>query len=226
VRVNGRASRLDLRVLDPVGSWWRTSAPATGRIPHTAARRGVFGAIRVQLRTAMPLGVFVRMRTMRVQLEAPITVAPRPAAAHPVLQPIPTDVVATAAAALHRGGGDTVRSVRPYVSGDPARLVHWPTSARRGTLVVREHQPPTALGVALVVDLRGAEPEIAASRAAGIGQATLRAGGIVMCCTCEDDGPVIGLVSDPRDLGRRLARAVAGPPGDAPPGWPVETVHA
>ena len=86
-------------------------------------------------------------------------------------------------------GGESVRTVRPYVPGDPARLVHWPTSARRGELVVKEQEPPPAQGIALIVDLRGIDPEGAASEAAGIGQATLAAGGVVWLGTCEPDGP-------------------------------------
>jgi uncharacterized protein (DUF58 family) len=226
VDVKGKAARIDVRVLDPSGSWWRTAAPADGFVPHVASRRGVFGYVRVQLRTSAPLGVFVRTRTLRVQLPAPTTVAPRARLAAPLLGSVPDEMFATANSRLTRGGGDTVRSVRPYVPGDPARLVHWPTSARRGELVVREHEPPPAVGVALVVDLRGADPETAASEAMGMGIATLAAGGIVWCCTSEDDVAVSELIVDGRDLGRRLARATAGEPGTPPEGWPVETVRA
>jgi uncharacterized protein (DUF58 family) len=146
--------------------------------------------------------------------------------AQAVLQSIPDERVSGGSPLLTRGTGDTVRAVRPYAPGDPARLVHWPTSARRGEIVVREHEPPPALGVALVVDLRGPTPEAAASRAAGIGVATLAAGGVVWCGTFEDGEPVGGLVGDARALGRRLARAGAGVPPDPPEHWPVEVVHA
>jgi uncharacterized protein (DUF58 family) len=226
VTINGKCARLDVRVLDPSGSWWSTSAPTSGSVPHVASRRGVFGYVRVQLRSSAPIGVFVRTRTMRVQLPAPTTVAPRARLTGPMLGPVPDEMFATANSRLTRGGGDTVRSVRPYVPGDPARLVHWPTSARRGELVVREHEPPPAVGVALVVDLRGANPEAAATVAMGIGSATLAAGGIVWCCTSEDGVEVSEIIADVRDLGRRLARATAGQPGTPPEGWPVETVSA
>jgi uncharacterized protein (DUF58 family) len=224
VAVRGRTARIDVRVLDPAGTWWRTSPPTSGVLPHVAARRGVFSIVRIQLRTSAPLGVFVRTRTLRVELPAPISVAPRPLAAMPVLRPIAEELVAANAAAASPGAGDAVRAVRPYVAGDPARLVHWPTSARRNELVVREFEPPPAYGVALVVDLDGDAPELAASRAMGIGTATLAAGGVVWCCTAEPDGSVSALVTDARDLGRRLARAVGGPPGEPPAGWPVEVV--
>jgi uncharacterized protein (DUF58 family) len=226
VTVTGRASRVDVRALDPPGTWWRTSAPASGTMPHAAARRGVFNSVRVQLRTSAPLGVFVRTRTLRVDLGAPITVAPRPTVAPAVLHPVPDERVATGAAQFRRSGGDTVRAVRPYAPGDPARLVHWPTSARRGEIVVREYEPPPAHGVAVVVDLRGPRPEAAASLAAGIGAATLAAGGVVWCGTCEGGSPVGDTVSSALELGRRLARSGPGEPGLPPEGWPVEVVSA
>jgi hypothetical protein len=106
--------------------------------------------------------------------------------------------------------------------------VHCPTRARRVALAVRYHEPPPALGVALVVDLSGPadDAESAASRAAGIGRATLAAGGAVWCCTREADGPVSAPVANARDLGRRLARAEPGEPGAPPDGWSVEVVRA
>ena len=158
ISVTGRAARVDVRALDPPGEWCRTGTPSDGRLLHTAARRGVFHSVRVQLRSSAPLGVFVRTRTVRVPLGAPIVVAPRPRAAAAVMHPVPDERYSGGSPLLVRGGGDTVRSVRPYAPGDPARLVHWPTSARRGEIVVREHEPPPALGVAIVVDLRGPTP--------------------------------------------------------------------
>ncbi len=226
VKLLGRVPRVDIRALDPAGEWQRTASPASGVLLHVAARRGVFRVVRIQLRTSAPLGVFVRTRTLRVDLAFPISVAPHAHPGPPVLQPVPDQLITTNASVFATGAGDTVRAVRPYVPGDPARLVHWPTSARRGELVVREHEPPPALGVALVVDLRGRAVETAASRAMGIGLATLAAGGIVCCCTCEDGGPITELVPDARALGRRFAAATAGPPGEPPPGWPPEVVHA
>jgi uncharacterized protein (DUF58 family) len=184
--------------------------------------------VRIELRTSAPLGVFVRTRVVRVELPVELAVAPRPTVETPSLSERPGEGVATVPSMLGPRAGDTVRSVRPYVAGDAARLVHWPTSARRGTLVVREHEPPAAVGVALVVDLNGTRDDVeqAASRAAGIGRATLAAGGGLWCCTSEAGGPVSAMVVDVRDLNRRLARARDGEPGAPPPGWSIETVRA
>jgi uncharacterized protein (DUF58 family) len=218
VLLRGRSARVEVRPLDPPGAWCRTASPADGVLPRIAGRRGVFQTVRVELRTSMPLGVFVRSRVVRVPLPVPLTVAPRPTIAAPRLRALPRDGAQSTAATGARGPGDTVRAVRPYVPGDAARLVHWPTSARRGTLVVREHEPPNAVGIALVVDLSAPTEtaEGAASRAAGIGRATLAAGGSVWCCTRETDGPVSGPVADALELGRRLARAGPGVPGVPP----------
>ncbi len=234
IRLHGRCSRVEVRFADLPGDAWVTSAPAAGVLPRIASRRGVYGVLRFELRSSAPLGVFVRSRVVRAQLPYELVVAPRPATQPASVAPVahardrPVDVPVATASPSSPGGGDTVRAVRPYVPGDAARLVHWPTSARRGMLVVREHDPPPAVGIALVVDLNGYPDDVeeAASRAAGIGAATLAAGGALWCCTSEPTGPVSARVSDRRDLGRRLARAGAGPPGPPPGGWPVEVVRA
>src|SRR5207237_182514 len=100
---------------------------------------------------------------------------------------------------------------------DAARLVHWPTSARRGSLVVREHEPPPAVGIALVVDLSGTpeDAEATASRAAGIGRSTLAAGGAVWCCPHAAAGPVRARLVAARAVRPRRVlgalRALGGP---------------
>jgi uncharacterized protein (DUF58 family) len=228
ITIEGRAARLELRVIDPPGRWWRTSVPAAVVVPHVAERRGVCSDVRVQVRTSAPLGVFVRTRQARIRLPEPITVGPRPARAEVGARPVPRTAEVPAEGAHGPTGSDAVRAVRPYVPGDPARLVHWPTSARRGELAVREHDPPTDEGLALVVDLTGPveAAEAAASRAAGIGRALLARGGRLFVATCEPGGPVAGPVADARALGRRLGRATAGRPAEPPDGWAVERVRA
>jgi uncharacterized protein (DUF58 family) len=227
LRVHGRVARFELRALDPADEWRACTAPAEGEVHHVASRRGVFGFVRIELRSAAPLGVFLRRRVIVAPLVRPIAVGPRPTRERAVLRPLPGADAPVPLPIASPTPGDAVRSVRPYVPGDPARLVHWPTSARRGELVVREQEPAVVPGVAIVVDLRGpaTEAERAASRAAGIAEATLAAGGRVVLATAEPDGPNVGPVYDRRAVGRRLAAAVPGPPPLPPEGWPVVEVR-
>jgi uncharacterized protein (DUF58 family) len=112
-----------------------------------------------------------------------------------------------------------VRGVREYVPGDPARLVHWPTSARHGSLVVKELDDPASRRLAIVVDLRGgadAKVEAAASRAAGLANRALREGLAVVLATAEVDGRHVAAVKTRLDVSRRMARAISAPPPQGP----------
>ena len=46
-------------------------------------------------------------------------------------------------------------SIREYQPDDPRRLIHWPSTARRGSLQVRVLEPATSLHVSPVLDVRG-----------------------------------------------------------------------
>jgi uncharacterized protein (DUF58 family) len=221
VTVAGPASGVEVRALDPTGSWHRTGS-GSGELPHLADRRGVFGLVRLEVRVTAPLGVLAAHRVHDVVLPAPVEVAPRALAVTWLATPAPVEGGAHRASAA-TATGDLVRSVRPYASGDPRHLVHWPSSARLGDLVVRELEPPTPVGQAVVVDLRdlGDDTERAVSYALGACRAVLASGGELVLATAEADGAVVGPVRTSLQAGRRLARVVAGPPGPAPAGWPV-----
>ena len=212
----------EVRVLDPTGAWHRVGSVGRGTIDHLADRRGVFQVVRVEVRVTAPLGILAAHRVHQLVLPHVVEVAPRPLAVSwlPAAAPLDGGSDPVALSAL---GGDMVRAVRPYAPGDPAHLVHWPSTARTGTLVVRELEPPAPVGQALVVDLRdlGADRERAASYALGAARAVLSSGGELVMCTAEASGPVTERVQSPIAAGRRLARAVAGAPGAPPEGWPV-----
>jgi uncharacterized protein (DUF58 family) len=46
-------------------------------------------------------------------------------------------------------------TVRDYQPDDAQRMIHWPTTARRGSLQVRVLEPATSLHVSLLLDVRG-----------------------------------------------------------------------
>lgn len=54
--------------------------------------------------------------------------------------------------AFHRG--DEFHTMRAYVVGDDLRYVHWPSTAHRGTLMVRQHELPWQARAVVHVDTR------------------------------------------------------------------------
>jgi uncharacterized protein (DUF58 family) len=222
VTLTGRAAGCEVRALDPSGAWHRVDQAGEGVLGHVADRRGVFGVLRLEVKVTAPFGIVAVHRVHEAELPAPVEIAPKPLSVDwkPAVAPVAGALAASSRAAL---GGDLVRSVRPYAPGDPAHLVHWPSTAKVGSLVVRELEPPAPVGQAVVVDLRGlgADAERAAAYAFGAALAVLQAGGELLLCTAEPDGPVAGVARTPIDAGRRLARAVEGEPGAVPAGWPV-----
>jgi uncharacterized protein (DUF58 family) len=54
---------------------------------------------------------------------------------------------------VRRASGLEPHGVREYVEGEPLRAVHWPTSARRGQLMVRELEDSPRNGIAIVLDV-------------------------------------------------------------------------
>lgn len=222
VTVGGRIGACEVRALDPSGPWHRCTGAASGELEHLADRRGVFRMVRIEVRVTAPLGILAAHRVFEVPLAHAVEVAPRGLAVDWLAAAAPVEG-GVDHASLSALGGDLVRAVRPYAPGDPAHLVHWPSTARTGTLVVRELEPPAPIGQALVVDLRdlGADKERAASYALGAARAVLAAGGELVLCTAEVSGPVTGRARTPLEAGRRLARAVSAVPGTPPDGWPV-----
>ncbi len=53
---------------------------------------------------------------------------------------------------LRRPTGFEIHAVRDYVPGEPLRTVHWPTTARRGRLMVKELEDAAREDVAIVLD--------------------------------------------------------------------------
>jgi uncharacterized protein (DUF58 family) len=56
-------------------------------------------------------------------------------------------------ALARRASGLEPHGVREYLEGEPLRAVHWPTSARRGELMVRELEDAPRESVAVVLDV-------------------------------------------------------------------------
>lgn len=69
----------------------------------------------------------------------------------------PTGVSVRPHGALDRG--DEFAALRVYVPGDDLRRVHWSTSARRGTLMVRQNERPRQPRCTVLLDVRSASYE-------------------------------------------------------------------
>ena len=196
----------------------RSSAevPSRGTVMCVPPRRGVVDSVEIEMRCAAPLGLIWWTRRVRMRLAHAVDVAPAPTSSS--VPAISHGEGGDRHRPERRSGHDSVRTVRDYVPGDATRLVHWAVTARRDQLTVKELEDPEGAVLAIVLDLRG-DPELAekmAAKAAGMCAAGLRGGLEVVLCTAEEGGAVSGRVSSPTAAGRRLARAVPGPPGQPP----------
>jgi uncharacterized protein (DUF58 family) len=209
------SSPCEVRLLDPATEWHAAEVGEHGVIMWRAPRRGVVTVLRAEVRSSWPFGMFQRRRSFTVPLRDPLHVAPRPIATPYDARAANGDGVQPHATISQPG--DLVRSVRPYQAGDPQRLVHWPSTARTGELMVREFEPPATHGVTVRLTL-ASDPTVsepAASRACGFGQSVLRSGHALVLSTREATGDVSSPVITERELARRLARAVTGTPASS-----------
>lgn len=207
-----------VRALEPATPWVRVQSAGRGRVGGRFPARGVFDRVVIEARCAAPLGLVRWTATRTIDVGYAVEVGPLPA---DVVLPeaLSSNAHAPEDGTWPRPGGDVVSSVREYVPGDPARLVHWPTSARHEGLVVKQLERPRLPTITIVLDLHDAQDvvEAAAARAAGYAIAALRAGAPVRVVTAERGGVADREVMGPMDVAGRLARAIAGPTGPRGP---------
>ena len=129
-------------------------------------RRGRYELGPVRIRTSDPLGLFVHERQLPVLEEFLVYPAPVEIA-RLALAGESTRAAARQVSGLHKGESQAFHGTREYRTGDELRRVHWPTTARRGRLVVAEHDREVARHLAIVVDLE-------ASQRAGLGQKSVQ----------------------------------------------------
>lgn len=168
-------------------------------------RRGRHRLGGLRVTTRFPFGVFVKAG--RPLLEEEVLV-------FPAVGPAPADLLrrlggAGAAAARRRGRGSDLHSLRDYRPGDDPRLIHWRSSAKAGTLTVRELEAETTLDTRIVLEGRGGgDPrrlEDGLSEAASLAVHLLRAGALV-----ELTGPGLGVpLGRGRAHERRILSALA-----------------
>lgn len=114
--------------------------------------RGVFRLGEARLRTGDPFGFFEREKSWNDRAELLVfpRVVPLRRLALPLHHPS-LDVVTRSSPVADPTRTATVRDYRP---DDAQRMIHWPTTARRGSLQVRVLEPATSLHVSLLLDVR------------------------------------------------------------------------
>jgi uncharacterized protein (DUF58 family) len=141
-----------------------TGETASARAEGVWARRGIHPLETVTLATSFPFGLFRKERDLEIPGE--VVVWPRHDRA--VREPRP-------AGERVRRSGETVsgsagargeyRGLRPYRAGDDPRDVHWRTTARVGSPVVREYERDRAQALWLCLDLSHADGDAAEAAA-------------------------------------------------------------
>jgi uncharacterized protein (DUF58 family) len=143
----------------------------------TFPSRGRHRFPRVRVATRFPFALFVKAGDVAFDVEIVV---------YPALRPLDASarqrVAGGTAAARRRGRGVELHHLRDYRPGDEPRLIHWRSSAKTGTLLVREVEAETALDVRIVLDgmpVAGERLEAALSEAASLAVHVLSAGGAV-----------------------------------------------
>jgi len=108
---------------------------------YSTQHRGIYRWQRVELKSGAPFGLFWSRRDRNCKATAVIYPQILPLVNCPLIDEIGQDESRRSNYQGNPNGAATeglIRSLRPYRTGDPIRLVHWRTSARYGELRVRE----------------------------------------------------------------------------------------
>jgi uncharacterized protein (DUF58 family) len=208
IEVRNRAGRATpvLRLLDPVTGTagadlllapigLRRSTSVAYRLPTN--KRGIVTVGPMQVAMSDPFG----LSSTRSQAAPPVdvTVLPRVDDISPLPRSVGPDPDGTAETGSLGRSGEDFAALRPYIVGDDLRRVHWPSSARTGDLLVRQHDIPWQGRVCVVLDLRRPSTdevtlERAISAAASVLRAHLRRGDHVRLVTTTgvDSGYGVG----------------------------------
>ncbi|MCK9893061.1 DUF58 domain-containing protein [Frankia sp. AgB32] len=182
------------------------------RIPHLRCRgsrsfvlalpthdRGVLRLGPAEVIRSDPFGLVVR----RQALATDATLYVRPRVRH--LAPLASAPSREPDGQTGRGtvGGLEIHTLRQYAAGEDLRLVHWPSSARTGELMVRTHVDPTEPAATVVLDVRpGAYPP-GRPGAAAFEEAVEATAAMVMTCAREAFGVRLVTTAGLRVAGRR-----------------------
>ena len=200
-------------LLPPLGPG--QSDQASYRLP--ADRRGVFTIGPLEAERSDPFGL--TRRSSAIAPVAELTVYPRIDPVRPLPDSPGRDRHHTTPRAAAVGlTGEDFYALRAYQQGDDLRRVHWPSTARRDEIMIRQNEVPWQGRATIVLDIRArlhteASLEAAVSAAASVVTACWQHGSVVRLVTT--DGVDSGFGSGAGHLEVVLARlAVLVPAGD------------
>ncbi len=163
--VNGkrRVPSYALEIVDDAGGRTFAAVVQPGhavivRAERVFPRRGVYTLGRVRLATSFPFGLFVKERDVAVQGE--VVVWPR--RDRPVWEPATAGDQAVRRGRAEGGAAGMrgeFRGLRDYRPGDDPRDVHWRSTARIGSPLVREYERDNAQVLWICLDLAVEEAE-------------------------------------------------------------------
>ncbi len=192
-----------------------------------SSRRGVLTVPSLRLWCTDPFELFAY--EMVVTTEASIVVVPDPTPPRGlvggVLQPAGRFVWSPPQSGESSGGqGFDLSGLRPYVPGDRLRLLHWPTLARTGDLLVRDFEGSGTDAVTLIMDdradkidhdtIRGGRLGDGGNRHRGGPARPRRGAALTGWCSSRPAGGALSLESAPPASGDPRPRQVA--PGTQP----------
>lgn len=128
--------------------------PIQTRYSFRPMRRGVFKWSDVEVIGTDALGLVTMSKIYPTDV-AELVVYPAKFAVSLALKPVSGSGGNTdAEAGKYRGSGLEPRGVREYVPGDPQRHVHWASSARHGSLMVKEFESGAELSASFILQLQ------------------------------------------------------------------------
>jgi uncharacterized protein (DUF58 family) len=192
----------------------------TGRIDLGRLPRGVYTITQHEIVLGDLLGLLSIAPRVSCERTA-IVVRPRLAALDGLFSDAGAAVGDGRRVLLRRAAGFDFHSVREYEQGESLRRVHWPTTARRGRLMVKELEDTSNDGVVVVLDCdarcqAGAQPDSsfdAAVRVAGsLVQAHAGRGRLATLVSTGQDRAIVPVRSATADLDGVLTTLAAAEP--------------
>ena len=126
--------------------------PIQTRYTFRPMKRGRYHWSSLTVRGTDALGLVTRERSYKTD-PVTLTVYPAPIPVAVEIRPMSGWGASELESGVRRGSGLEPRGLREYVHGDARRHIHWPTSARTGTLMVKEFETGSGLNLSFILQL-------------------------------------------------------------------------